>query len=136
MWDLPLALVSNDVARSRAILPEPCKLTRPDYARFREAFNEFIAGRQEVGQHIRKCRRPPMPWFGDDSEGADENEDDKDGDGEEDESEGDGEDEQQEICEFESHMRVILTLGRAMALDAAPSSVLTMIEGCQASGID
>jgi hypothetical protein len=73
-----------------------------------------------------------MPWFGDDIEGEDEDEDDKDGDGEEDESEGDGEDEQQETREFESHMRVILTLGRAMALDAAAISVLTMIEGCQA----
>ena len=87
VWDLTLALGSNDVPRSREILPELCKLTRPDYARFREAFDEFIAGRQEVGQHIRKCRRPPMPWFG---------EDDKDSGGEEDESEDDGKDEQEQ----------------------------------------
>jgi hypothetical protein len=89
IWDLTVALGSNDVARSREILPELCKLTRPDYARFREAFDEFIARRRELGQHIRKCRRPPMPWFGDDSE--EEDDDDKDSDGVEDESESDGE---------------------------------------------
>jgi hypothetical protein len=58
MWDLPLALGSNDVARSREILPGLSKLTRPHYARFREVFNEFIAKRQEVVQHIHK-----MPAF-------------------------------------------------------------------------
>jgi len=105
IWDLTLALGSNDVARSREILPELCKLTRPDYARFREAFDEFIARRREVGQHIRKCRRPPMPWFGDDCEDEDEDEDgedeDEDSGGGEDESESDGEEDEERDAEDE-----------------------------------
>ena len=123
IWDLTLALGSNDVARSKEILPELCKLTRPDYARFREAFDEFIAGRREVGQHIRKCRRPPMPWFGndreeeDDGDGDDDDDDDDDDDedsgGGENESEIDGEEDEgrdaeggqeQGDSESESHM--------------------------------
>jgi hypothetical protein len=79
MEDLSLALCPDDIAPPTHILPQLRKLTRPDYARFRDAFDGFIAVRQDAGQRIVKRRRPPMPWFGSDSEeenGTDQDDDD------------------------------------------------------------
>jgi hypothetical protein len=71
--DLSLALCSNDNGPITDILPGLCKLTRPDYTYFREAFDKFIATRREAGQHITKRRRPPI-------RPSDREEDDDDGD--------------------------------------------------------
>jgi len=98
--DLSFALCSNDNGPTTDILPELCKLTRPDYTRFGEAFDKFIATRREAGRHITKRRRPPIPHS--DSEEEDDDDDDDDSDLEEDEDESNSEDdEEQEVPEVE-----------------------------------
>ena len=96
--DLSLALSSNENGPTTDILPELCKLTRPDYTRFGEAFDEFIATRREAGQHIIKRRRPPIPHS--DSEEDDDDEDD-DSDLEEDKDDNNSEEDEEEDEEQE-----------------------------------
>ena len=90
--DLSLALCSNDNGPTTDILPELCKLTRPDYARFGDAFDKFIAIRREAGRYITKRRRPPIPH----SDSEEEEGDDDDSDLEEDEDESNSEEDEEE----------------------------------------
>ena len=77
-----------------------------------------------------------MPWFDDDSEGEDEDEDEVMGRKTRAREMERMNNKNKGLASSSRTWRVILTLGPAMALDAAPSSVLSMFEGCQASGID
>jgi len=84
LWDLSHALSPNDDGPSMEILPELRKILRSGNARFRDAFDGFIAARRDAGQHIVKRRRVPVLYL--DREGS-EGEDDED----DDEAESDGE---------------------------------------------
>jgi hypothetical protein len=94
MKDLSVALCANGNRRSKEILPKLWKITRPDYTRFRDVFDGFIAARKDVGQQIVKRRRPHNRYSVrdqvDDSEEDSNGGDDEDEDGEEGE-EGEGE---------------------------------------------
>ncbi|KAI9508966.1 hypothetical protein F5148DRAFT_1283443 [Russula earlei] len=104
MEDLSLALCPDDDGPSgEEILPELCKLVRPGYGCFRDAFDEFIVARREAGQHIIKRRRPPIPCS---ESGEDEEEDDEGDDEEDDEDEDDDDDEEVEGVEVEEHGEV------------------------------
>jgi len=83
LWDLSLALSPNDNGPSSEILPQLRKILRSDDARFRDAFDGFIAARQDAGQHIVKRRRVPILYL--DGKGSGRKED------EEDEKQGDDE---------------------------------------------
>ena len=92
LWDLSLALSPNDNGPSMEILPQLRKILRSDGARFRDAFDGFLAARRGAGQHIIKRRRVPMQYL--DSEGSEGKEDDDEGggdSGEEDETHEDNE---------------------------------------------
>jgi len=77
MGDLSRALCPDDDGQFMEILPELCKLVRPDYAHFGDAFDKFIAARRDAGQHITKQRRPLIP-NSDSEEEDDEDEDESD----------------------------------------------------------
>jgi len=98
LWDLSLALSPNDNGPSMEILPQLRKILRLDDARFRDAFDVFIAAWQDAGQRIVKRQRVPILYL--DSEGS-EGKEDKD----EDESDGE-EDEKQEGNEGEVELGV------------------------------
>jgi hypothetical protein len=84
MTDLSLALCPDDDGPSmEEMLPELRKLTRPDYTRFQDVFDGFIAARRDAGQQITKRRRPRIPCS--DSEEVEEVEEE---DEEEDENKG------------------------------------------------
>jgi len=89
LWDLSLALSPNDNGPSSEILPQLRKILRSDDARFRDAFDGFIAVRRNAGQYIVKRRRVPILYL--DSEGSEGKlEEDRDeSDGEEDEKQED-----------------------------------------------
>jgi len=87
---LPPALDAMD------ILPELCKLARPDYARFLEDFDHFIASRRDAGRHITKRRRLPTLRSLRKEDSLDASEDESDGDEGEDE---DKEREDREVVE-------------------------------------
>ena len=108
MDDLSFALCSNDNGPTTDILPALSKLTRPDYTRFGETFDKFIATRREAGQHITKRRRPPIPHSDSEEDGDDDDDDDdsdlyedEDESSSEEDGEGDEDDEEQEEPEVE-----------------------------------
>ena len=63
LWELFRALSPNDNGPSMDILPDLPKIVRPDGARFRDAFDGFIAARRDTGQHIVKRRRVPISYL-------------------------------------------------------------------------
>ena len=83
LWDLSLALSPNDNGPSMEILPQLRKILRSDGARFRDAFDGFVAARRDAGQHIVKRRRVPILYP--DSDASEGEEDADESDGEEDE---------------------------------------------------
>ena len=60
LWGLSRVLSPNDNGPPLEILPELRKILRPDGARFRDAFDGFIAARRDTGQHIVKRRHVPI----------------------------------------------------------------------------
>jgi hypothetical protein len=92
MKDLSVALCANDNGRSREILPKLWKITRPDYTRFRDVFDGFIAAREDTGQRIVKRQRPHNRYSFRDQE--DDNEEDSNGGDDEDEEGEEGEEEE------------------------------------------
>jgi hypothetical protein len=95
--DLAIALYANDNGSSMEILPELCKLVRPDYGRFMDSFDDLITERRDAGRHITKRRRLRTRRSPREKE-ADASEDEKEGDESDGEEDGD-ESEDREVLE-------------------------------------
>ena len=98
--DLGLALSETDNAME--ILPELCKVVRPNYGRFWDSVDGLIAERRDAGRHITKRRRLPTRRSPrEKEEGLDASEDEKEGDESDGEEDGDGdkESEDREVLE-------------------------------------
>jgi hypothetical protein len=84
LWDLSHALSPNDDGLSMEILPELRKILRSGNARFRDAFDGFIAVRRDAGRHIVKRRRVAILYLdSEDSAGEEDDADEEDSHGEE-----------------------------------------------------